>query len=99
MNARRFLVPAAALAITILQTTGARAEDTIDEAAERFERGLTLFDEHDYAASLAEFRRAYVLKPTYKLRYNVGRVCLELRDYVCALEQFEAYLSEGGDQV
>jgi hypothetical protein len=101
-----------AVASGLLTASTARADDAApakspesdveqghDEADERFERGLALFDERDYVSSLAEFRRAYVLKPVYKLRYNIGGVCLELRDYACALKELQAYLAEGGDQI
>ena len=44
------------------------------EAAERFDRGLKLFEAEDNAGALAEFRRAHELSPHVILLYNMGFV-------------------------
>jgi len=44
------------------------------EAAERFDRGLKLFEAEDNAGALAEFRRAHELSPHVVLLYNMGLV-------------------------
>jgi len=45
-----------------------------NEAAERFDRGLKLFEAEDNAGALAEFRRAHELSPHVILLYNMGLV-------------------------
>lgn len=73
--------------------------DLVAQASAHFDRALTLFDEGDFGAALIDFRRAQAIKPSYKLRFNIGGVCLELRDYACALSELQAYLDEGGERV
>lgn len=67
-----------------------------EEAMQRFNRAVGLYEEQDYAAALIEFKRAYELAPTYKLLYQIGQVSYKLRDYAGALMAFEQYLREGG---
>ena len=66
-----------------------------DEAAARYKRGLELYSEDNYKGALLEFRKAYELTNSYKVLYNIGQVCYQLQDYVCALESFEVYLKRG----
>ena len=70
-----------------------------EEAIARFKRGIELYQEADYQAALNELRRAHALAPTYRVHFNIGQVCYELKDYVCALTSFETYLKGGGDSV
>ena len=70
-----------------------------EEAMQRFNRAVGLYEEQDYAAALIEFRRAYELAPTYKLLYQIGQVSYKLRDYAGALRAFERYLKEGGAEI
>ncbi len=44
------------------------------EAAQRFDRGLTLFNEGDNAGALAEFKQTYALMPNPIVLYNIGLV-------------------------
>src|SRR5947209_7783699 len=69
------------------------------EAIATFKNGIELYQEGDYQASLHELRRAYALAPTYRMLFNIGQVCFELKDYACALASFQAYLKEGGEAV
>ena len=70
-----------------------------EEAMQRFQRAVELYEEQDYAASLIEFKKAYELAPSYKLLYKIGQVSYKLRDYAGALKSFEQYLLEGGDEI
>lgn len=70
-----------------------------EEAMQRFQRAVELYEEQDYAASLIEFKKAYELAPSYKLLYKIGQVSYKLRDYAGALKAFEQYLLEGGDEI
>jgi hypothetical protein len=53
---------------------GAPAQSPKDEARDRFDRGLKLFNEGDNAAALAEFKRAYELIPNQLVLFNIGLV-------------------------
>lgn len=68
--------------------------DVRAEARERFDRGLQLFNEHRYDASLAEFQRAYQISPNPIVLYNLGRVHAALGQSVEATDAFESYLSQ-----
>lgn len=70
-----------------------------DEAISRFKRGIQLYQEGDHQASLSELRRAHALAPSYRVLFNIGQICYELKDYACALTSFQTYLKEGGDAV
>jgi hypothetical protein len=77
----------------------ADADVDMAEARQRFRRATELFEERDYPAALAEFRRAHALAPSFRIRYNVGQVCFLLHDYACALDSFQRYLAEGAGQI
>src|ERR1700712_1517809 len=105
MTFNRFLVSAAVFvslsaAPCLAQAQGAPASDNgqaaKDEAAERFKRGIALYEEESYPAALVEFRAAYELVPAYQVLYNVARTCYQVRDYVCSLKTFDRYLADGG---
>lgn len=69
------------------------------EAVARFQSGISLFDDKDFAAALVEFRRAYAVAPNFRVLYNMAQCCYEMQDYVCALTSFERYLAEGGTRL
>ena len=71
----------------------------VDEARQRFQKGVQLFHEWSFEAALAEFRKAYQLAPSYRLLYNIAQVHYELHNYVDALKAFRQYLNEGGSEV
>jgi hypothetical protein len=78
------------------QAQSAQSQAVKDEAADRFKRGIALYEEESFPAALVEFRRAYELVPAYQVLYNVARTCYQVRDYVCALKTFDRYLADGG---
>ena len=67
----------------------------VEEAKKRFQRGKELYEENDYQAALAEFRRAYELAPTFRLLYDIAQVSYQLQDYPGALRHFTKFLQEG----
>jgi len=83
----------------ISQTTFAQVKEVNQEAIERFKRGIELFEESNYPASLIEFRQAYKISPSYKILYNIGKVCYQLHDYVCAKDSYQTYLLDGSDKI
>lgn len=70
-----------------------------DEARIRFQRGVELYKDGDYRASIIEFRRAYELVPSWRIQYNLAQACAEVQDHPCTLRALEAYLAGGGAEV
>lgn len=70
-----------------------------EEARARFQRGVELYKDGDYRASLIEFRRAYELVENWRIHYNIAQACGELQDYPCALRELEAYVATGGSEI
>jgi tetratricopeptide (TPR) repeat protein len=71
----------------------------VDEARQRFQKGVQLFKEYSFEAALAEFRKAYQLAPSYRVLYNIAQVHYELKNYVDALKAFRQYLNEGAGDI
>ncbi|MEZ4370264.1 MAG: tetratricopeptide repeat protein [Polyangiaceae bacterium] len=75
------------------------AADPDTEARERYERAIKLYEDADFDGALVELERAYKLRPSYKLLYNIARVRFALNDYAAALKAYRQYLAEGGDKL
>ncbi|MEW6429991.1 MAG: PEGA domain-containing protein [Myxococcota bacterium] len=98
----RFSTVALALAVLLGVAPGSPAEaapHSRKEAAERFQKGVGLYKEGDYAAALAEFRAAYEASPTWEVLYNIGLTERRLFRYGQAVQTFARYLEEGGKRV
>lgn len=67
------------------------------EARERFDRGLTLFNQGDNQGALAEFQRAYQLTGNATVLYNIARVQAAAGEPVAALDTLEQLLQAPGD--
>lgn len=80
-------------------STARADEDATTEAAQRFQKGVELFDEGEHEAALAEFHWAYSLKPHFAVLYNIAQCYNAIGDHEKALEYFERYAEEGGDQI
>lgn len=91
--------PRAALAQEATTPTSQATSDPAQQAFARFKQGQELYAERNFAAALIEFRKAYELAPNYRVRYNIGQVCYQMQDYVCALDTFQKYLSDGGSDI
>lgn len=68
-------------------------------AAGHFERGVELYKEGSFDAALVEFERAYEAVPDYRVLYNLAQVQMQRGEYVGAIDLFERYLREGGENV
>jgi hypothetical protein len=71
----------------------------MEEAKQRFDRGLDLYTEGEYPLALIEFRRAYELVPNYRVLYNIGQVSIQLGQYANARRALEEYVQKGGDAI
>jgi tetratricopeptide (TPR) repeat protein len=67
------------------------------EARERFDRGLTLFNQGDNLGALAEFQRAYQLTGNALVLYNIARVQAAAADPVAALDTLDKLIADPGD--
>jgi len=70
-----------------------------DEARDAYAKGVAAFDAGRYAEAAEAFRQAYELKRSWKIQYNIGQSEAAAKRYGLALDAFEAYLAEGGDDV
>jgi hypothetical protein len=66
------------------------------QAHEHFSLGVKLYADGDFGPALAQFQRAYALKPHFRVLYNIAQCQFELRDYVAARAALRRYLAEGG---
>lgn len=62
------------------------------EAAERFDRGLKLFNQGENAGALVEFKRTYELTGDPSTLFNIGLVYAELKRPVDAVDALDALL-------
>ena len=60
-----------------------------DEAATAFSKGVKLFKAEKYDEAVKAFRRAYELKPAWKIKFNIGQCEGALKRYGLAIEAFE----------
>ncbi|HVU02782.1 MAG TPA: PEGA domain-containing protein, partial [Polyangiaceae bacterium] len=94
----RFLPMCALFGALLLAPFTARAEGADPkkaEAAQRFDRGLQLFDDGDNAGALAEFKKTYELFPNPIVLYNIGLVYAAMGRPVNAVDALEPVVSGG----
>jgi hypothetical protein len=78
------------LLAVVIVSSPSFAADAHKDAADRFDRGLRLFNDGDNAGALLEFKRAYELSGELSILVNVGLVYAEMGrpvDAVAALDQ------------
>ena len=68
----------------------------VDEAKERYARGMHLFKNGDNKGALAEFEHAQELAPSRLLLYRIALVYVEMGNPVDALESLDEVLSDPG---
>jgi len=84
----------------LISAASATAEKTKDEEAQnQFSSGVELYDEGKFDQAAISFARAYELKPSYKLLYNIAQTENQLGHYTEALEAYRKYLEDGGDKI
>lgn len=88
-----------ALAVTLIIASSAPAWADGDEAVQRFERGVQLYEAENYEGALVEFNTAYKLSGNYKLLYNIAICQTALKEYAIATDVFNKYLSDGGADI
>jgi len=86
------------VAVVLATNTLAQA-DKQDEARVQFDRGIELFEQERFEQAAIAFERAYALKPSYRILFNIAQSENELGHYAAALKAYARYLADGGDQV
>ncbi|MBN2802816.1 MAG: tetratricopeptide repeat protein [Deltaproteobacteria bacterium] len=73
--------------------------DEKNDAQSLFEKGTQQFEDKQYEDAAESFFKAYNLQPTWKLLFNIGQSLAADKQYGRALEIFEKYLAQAGDDV
>jgi hypothetical protein len=90
----RKLVPHLTILLVMVLGNGRAAADGRSEAADRFDRGVQLFNEGDNAGALLEFRRAHQLSGEARILLNVGLVYAEMKRPVEAVAALDKILEQ-----
>jgi hypothetical protein len=85
--------------ILIVCPVALRAQDGDEQAKQLFATGVAQFEARDYEDAVQSFREAYARKPSWKIQFNIGQCEAALKNYGAAMDAFEAYLAEGGDDI
>lgn len=64
-----------------------------------FEAAKTLYAEEQFDEAAAKFREANRIRPTWKLFFNIGQSEAAAKRNGLAVEAFEQYLAQGGDEI
>jgi tetratricopeptide (TPR) repeat protein len=91
-------IPSLLLALLCVIGQQAGAEDAV-RAEAAFEEGKRLYHDESFEAAAAAFRKAYELRPNWKILYNIGQSEAASKRYGLAVEAFERYLVMGGDDI
>jgi hypothetical protein len=68
-------------------------------ARTHFQEGLASAQRGEVEAALRHFRTAYELQPHFSVLYNIGQAEATLGRPIQAVDSFERYLKDGGEQV
>jgi hypothetical protein len=90
---------AVVLALAMTSVVTPAFADAKKDAQTLFEMAVKQADSGDNAAALSSFRAAYEKYPSYKVLYNIGKVCGRMGDSPCAVRNYEQYLREGDKDV
>ncbi len=94
---KRFLIYGSLLAA--IYAGDAWAAEEKKNARQLFKTGVNLFRDGKFEEAAASFDKAYKLKPTYKLLFNIGQARAATKQYDLAIQAFERYLVDGGDDL
>ena len=78
---------------------GIVANENKDLAKSAFVKGTEYFSQEKYIEAAKQFWVAYEIKRTWKLLYNIAQSEAAAKKYGLALEAFEKYIAESGDDI
>ncbi|MCK9462928.1 MAG: hypothetical protein M0R80_25175, partial [Proteobacteria bacterium] len=92
---------ATCLAVALALSAGGlgAAADPESDARAAFQDGVKSFDAGRYQEAVDAFREADRLSPSWRIFYNIGQCEAALKRYGDALDAFDKYLAEGGDEI
>ncbi|MBN2804572.1 MAG: hypothetical protein JXR91_15875 [Deltaproteobacteria bacterium] len=96
---RKFLFQLIGVCIFFSSAVVSAQYEDDDFAKSAFIEGTKLFSEGKFNDASIAFKAAYNLKKTWKLLYNIAQAEAASKRYGSALENFEKYLAEGGDEI
>ncbi|MBN2715180.1 MAG: hypothetical protein JXX14_04950 [Deltaproteobacteria bacterium] len=74
-------------------------DDADSRARVAYQQGTELFAAEQYSAAAESFREANRQKPSWKIQYNIAQAESAAKRYGLALQAFELFLAEGGDEI
>ena len=84
---------------TLFGPVRAAADNVEDEARVQFQQGVELYKDGRSDQAAVAFGRAYELKPSFKILYNIAQTENELGHFSAALQAYARYLADGGTEV
>jgi hypothetical protein len=88
-----------AAAISLCAFPGRARADEATDAAGHFQSGLRHAQAGDLNLAALEFQRAYAASPHYSVLYNLGQTYMLLGRPAEAVDAFQRYLEQGGENI
>ncbi len=80
-------------------TDASKVSEESEEALIHFQQGVELYKSGRYEQASIEFARAYELKPSHRILFNIAQAENMLEHYAAALTAYEQYLKETIDEI
>ncbi len=88
------------ICFSVLVFSSVASGGSSDEKAKiQFNQGVELYNDDDFEQAAIAFERAYELKPSYRILFNIAQTENERKHYAAALKAYHRYLKDGGDQI
>ncbi len=87
------------LFVTLFSAGAVAGETDKQKAHKAFKKGVKLHTAGKMDEAVQKFRHADALNPSWKIKYNIGQCEASLKRYGLAIEAFEQYLGQGGDDI
>jgi len=91
-------IPSVVLLLAFAQSAVAQSK-VEDQAREQFERGIELFEAGRPEQAAVAFRKAYEMKPSWRILYNLAQAENNADRFAAALWAYTQYLAEGGEEI
>jgi hypothetical protein len=96
---RNVSVVIAAWAVWLMSSISVAAPNDAERARQVFKEAVSLYESADFQGAADKFRTCYQLKKSYKILYNIGQSEVLSKRYGIALQMFEKFLADGGDDI